>query len=88
MLLSPKESPVPPHTFDIFLFFCDEQEKFKFLDFVDELGTDVLDEGKLEEKDKQECSICGRGSHATLFVYIQLQKPNFGGAILPEEAGF
>ncbi len=49
-------------------------------------GIGLLEEGELDSKDRQECSIHGRGSHAAYFVFIQIQKPNFGRITVPSEA--
>ncbi len=89
MELTTKESPMPPATIDLFLFFCNQEEQFNFLDYLNDFsGSSVLDEGKLDSNDRQECSVHGRGSNATYFVYVQFQKPNFGKAKLPEGEGF
>ena len=89
MELTTKESPQFPITMDIFLFFCNQEEQFQFLDYIDDLhGSTVLDKGTLDNEDKQECSIHGRGSHATHYVYLQLQKPNFGRITLGTEEVF
>lgn len=88
MELTSKESPMPPTTMDLFLFFCNQEEQLQFLDYINEFqGSSVLDEGKLDGKDNQECSIHGRESRAKYFVYIQFQKPNFGKTKLPEGEG-
>jgi hypothetical protein len=88
MNLTTKESPLPPSTMDVFLFFCNREEQLRFIDYADAFpGIDLLDKGELESEDKQECSIHGRGSHATNFVLIQMQKSNFGRISIPAEVG-
>ncbi len=87
MNLSVRESPLPPSTMDVFLFFCNQEEQFQFIDYLDDFpGMDLLDKGTLDKKDKQECSMHGRGSHAKFFVFLQMQKPKFGAITLPGEA--
>jgi hypothetical protein len=89
MNLGVRESPLPPSTMDIFLFFCNQEEQFQFIDYLDDFqGMGLLDKGTLDKEDKQECSMHGRGSHATCFILLQMQKPKFGVITLPEEAGF
>ena len=86
MNLTTKESPLPPSTMDVYLFFCNQEEQFQFIDYADDFpGIGLLEEGELDSKDRQECSIHGRGSHA-YFVFIQIQKPNFGRITVPSEA--
>ena len=87
MNLTTKESPLPPSTMDVYLFFCNQEEQFQFIDYADDFpGIGLLEEGELDSKDRQECSIHGRGSHAAYFVFIQIQKPNFGRITVPSEA--
>lgn len=89
MELTIKESPLPPKTMDVFLFFCNQEEQFQFLDYMDDFqGMSLLDKGALPSNDKQECSMHGRDSHATYFVLIQIQKASFGKATLPTEEVF
>ena len=89
MNLGVRESPLPPSTMDVFLFFCNQEEQFQFIDYLDDFqGMGLLDKGTLDKKDKQECSMHGRGSHATCFVLLQMQKPKFGAITLPEEVEF
>ena len=86
MILDTKESPLPPHEVEVFLFFCSEKEKYEFVDFMDEIrGFTVLDDGTLDEEDKQECSIHGRESKATHFALIKIQKNNFGSHVINKE---
>ncbi len=88
MNLTTKESPLPPSTMDVFLFFCNREEQLRFIDYADDFqGIVLLDEGELESEDRQECSVHGRESCATCFVLIQMQKPNFGRISIPAEVG-
>lgn len=84
MILTPRDSPLPPHEMDFFLFFCNDQEKADFLDFISDIpGPYIGDEGTLKEDDKQECSFCGK-SRASLFALVIWQKPNFGASVIPD----
>ncbi len=88
MNLTTRESPLPPSSMDVFLFFCNQEEQLNFIDYLDDFqGMGLLDKGPLDTKDKQECSIHGRGSHASFFVLIQMQKSNFGRITIPSEIG-
>ena len=86
MNLTTRESPLPPSTMDVFLFFCNQEEQLNFIDYVDGFqGMGLLDKGLLDSEDKQECSIHGRGSHASFYVLIEMQRPNFGRITVPSE---
>ncbi len=78
-LLTTRDSPLPPHEKEFFLFFCDREEQQDFISFIEDMmGFAISDEGALREAERQECSMHGTGSEAGYFALIRLQKPNFG----------
>lgn len=87
MILTTKDSPFPPHSLKLFLYFCDGEEEYEFKDFQDDFkGIAILEQGNLDEcDDVMECSVCGPGSVANIYVVVELQKPNFGGIGRPKE---